>query len=125
MSSDAIFGQDMRSTMKISTSVVENQVVLVEVEGEIDAHTARTLDENLNTLLAQGHSRLVLDASQMSFISSAGLRAIMFAQREVDKRGGQVRVCGLNAPARRIFEMAGLDEVLHLSDALQEALEGW
>ena len=111
--------------MNISTALVENEVILVEVEGEIDAHTARTLDKTLNDLLAQGHNRLLLDGSQMSFISSAGLRAIMFAQRELDQRGGQVRVCGLNAPARRIFEMAGLDEVLHLSDTRQEALKGW
>lgn len=111
--------------MKISTSRVENEVVLVEVEGEIDAHTARTLDTTLNEVLAQGHNRLVLDASQMGFISSAGLRAIMFAQREASQQGGQVRVCGLNAQARRIFEMAGLDEVLQLSNNRQEAMEGW
>lgn len=111
--------------MNISTALVENEVVLVEVEGEIDAHTARTLDETLNDLLARGHSRLLLDASQMGFISSAGLRAIMFAQRELDQRGGQVRLCGLNAAVRRVFEMAGLDEVLHLSDTRQEALQGW
>jgi anti-sigma B factor antagonist len=111
--------------MNISTTLVENEVVLVEVEGEIDAHTARTLDKTLNDLLAQGHNRLLLDGSQMSFISSAGLRAIMFAQREVDQRGGQVRVCELDAPVRRVFEMAGLDEVLCLSDTRQEAMEGW
>jgi anti-anti-sigma factor len=111
--------------MNISTALVENEIVLVEVEGEIDAHTARTLEKTLNSLLAEGHSRLVLDGSQMSFISSAGLRAIMFAQRELDLRGGQVRVCGLNAPVRRVFEMAGLDECLQLSDTRLEALAGW
>jgi anti-anti-sigma regulatory factor len=36
-----------------------------------------------------------------------------------------VRVCGLNAQARRTFEMAGLDECLHLSDSRQDALAGW
>jgi anti-anti-sigma factor len=111
--------------MKISTSRVGNEVVLIEVEGELDAHTARTLDTTLKKELAQGHSRLVLDASHMGFISSAGLRAIMFAQREASRQGGQVRVCGLNTQARWIFEMAGLDEVLHLSDTRQEAMEGW
>jgi stage II sporulation protein AA (anti-sigma F factor antagonist) len=111
--------------MKILTSHAENEVVLIEVEGEIDAHTARTLDKTLNDLLAQGHSRLVLDASQMGFISSAGLRAIMFAEREACQRGGQVRVCGLNAQTRRIFETTGLDECLQLSATRQEAMEGW
>jgi stage II sporulation protein AA (anti-sigma F factor antagonist) len=111
--------------MKISTSSAENEVILIEVEGEIDAHTARKLDKTLNDLLAEGHSRLLLDASQMGFISSAGLRAIVFAQREASQRGGQVRVCGLNPQTRRIFEMAGLDECLHLSNTCQEAMKGW
>jgi anti-anti-sigma factor len=111
--------------MKVLTSSAENEVVLIEVEGEIDAHTARKLDKTLNDLLAQGHRRLVLDASRMDFISSAGLRAITFAQREAQQQGGEVRVFGLNAQVRRVFEMAALDECLHLSDTRQEAMEGW
>jgi anti-anti-sigma factor len=111
--------------MRISTSDAEHGIVLIEVEGELDAHTARELDRTLNHLLAQGHSRLLLEASKLGFISSAGLRVITFAQREASQRGGQVRVCGLNAQARRTFEMAGLDECLHLSDSRQDALAGW
>ena len=111
--------------MKIQTSDAENEIVLIEVEGEVDAHTARELDRALNDLLAQGHSRLVLDASRIGFISSAGLRAIIFAHREACQRGGQVRVCGLNAPVRRIFEMAGFDECLPLSETREEAMADW
>jgi anti-anti-sigma factor len=111
--------------MKISTSSAEHEVVLIEVEGEVDAHTARRLHKVLKDLLAQGHSRLVLDVSHMSFISSAGLRAIMFAQQEAGQRGGEVRVCGLDAQARRIFELVGVDECLTLSDTRQEAMGGW
>jgi anti-anti-sigma factor len=117
--------QDRRAAVKISTSLAENDVVLIEIEGEVDAHTARKLDKTLNDLLTQGHSRLVLDASQMGFISSAGLRSITFAQREAQQQGGEVRVFGLNAQVRRVFEMAGLEECLHLSDTRQEAMEGW
>jgi anti-anti-sigma factor len=111
--------------MKISTFTAENEVVFVAIEGEIDAHTARKLDETLEGLLAQGHKRLMLDVSQMSFISSAGLRAIMFAQREAGERGGEVRVCGPDSQTRRIFEMVGLDECLKLSETCQEAIQGW
>jgi anti-anti-sigma factor len=111
--------------MNIVIRTTENDVVLIEVEGEIDAHTSRKLDKTLNDLFAQGHSRLVLDASQVGFISSAGLRAIIFAQREASQRGGQLRLCRLKPQARRIFEMAGLDECLYLSDTCQKAMQGW
>ena len=111
--------------MKLLTSHAGHDVVLVQVQGELDAHTVRGFEQTLNNLLAQGHSRLVLDVSQMSFISSAGLRAIISAQREVGQRGSQLRICGLNAQARRVFEIAGFGQFLHLSDTRQEATEGW
>jgi anti-anti-sigma factor len=111
--------------MKISTSSAENGVAFIEVEGEIDAYTAGELEKRLSDLLAGGHSRLVLDASKMSFVSSAGLRAITFAQREAQQQGGEVRLFGLSPQVRRVFEMTGLDQVLHLSENSQEAVGGW
>jgi anti-anti-sigma factor len=111
--------------MNIVTSGVGEGVAVVEIEGEVDAHTARQLESALNDLLAQGCTRLVLDASQMGFISSAGLRALVFAHREACQGGGQVRVFGLSPQARRIFEMAGLDECLEMCDTRQEAMAGW
>ena len=111
--------------MRILTSPVDNEVVVLEIEGAIDAHTARELDRALKELLAQGHSRLVLDVSQVIFISSAGLRVIVYADREASGRGGQVRIGGLDLQVRRVFEMAALDECLQLCNSCQDALEGW
>jgi anti-anti-sigma factor len=111
--------------VRISTSLLDNEVAILEVEGEIDAHTACELERALSELLAEGHSRLVLDASQMSFISSAGLRVIVYAYREASQRGGQLRLCELNAQVRRVFEMAALDDCLPLDVTRREALEGW
>jgi anti-anti-sigma factor len=111
--------------VKISKSVTKSGIVLLEVEGEVDAHTARKLDQALKDLLAQGHSRLVLDASQMGYISSAGLRVVLFAHREARQLGGEVRLFGLNAQVRRVFEIAGFDKLLCISDTRQEAMEGW
>lgn len=111
--------------MKVSTSTAENEVVLVEIDGEVDAYTAHKLHETLEGILAQGHKRLVLDVSKMGFISSAGLRVILFAQRELCQRGGEVRACGLGAQTLAVFEMIGLDECLKLCDTRQEALQDW
>lgn len=111
--------------MRVSTSLVDSEIVVLEVEGAIDAHTARQLERALNEPLAQGYRHLVLDASQVSFISSAGLRVIVYAHREASQHGGQLRLCGLPAQVRRVFEMAALDEWLQLDRTRQEALEGW
>jgi anti-anti-sigma factor len=111
--------------VKISTSAIENGVVLLEVEGEVDAHTAPKLDKTLDDLLAQGHCRLLIDASQMGYISSPGLRSLLSAQLEARRLGGEVRLFGPSAQLRQTFETAGLGELLHISDTHQAAMEGW
>jgi len=112
-------------TMKISTSVDEKGIALVEIEGEIDARTAGDLDKALSDLLAQGHSRLVLDFIRLDYVSSAGLRALLRAQRAARDLGGEVRLFGLNDHVLRVFEMAGFNQMLRLADTDQEAVEGW
>ena len=111
--------------MNITTSIDEKDVALVAVEGELDARTAGDLDKALGDLLTEGHSRLVLDFSHLAYISSAGLRTLLRAQRAARDLAGEVRLFGLNDHVLRVFEMAGFHQMLHISDTYQKAAEGW
>jgi anti-sigma B factor antagonist len=111
--------------MKITTSATEDRVMLLEVEGEVNAHTAPRLKKALTDWLAQGHSRVVLDASRIEHMSSAGLRVLLYAQREARQRGGEVRLFGPNAQVRRVIELAGFEKLLNIRDTRQEAMEDW
>jgi anti-sigma B factor antagonist len=111
--------------MKITTSITENGIVLLEVEGGVDAHTALLLRRTLTDLLAQGYSRLVLDVSRMEYISSAGLRVLLDARREARRLDGEVRLFDPNALVRRVIELAGFEELLYVSGTRQQAMEDW
>jgi len=111
--------------MKITTSVTEDGIMLLEVEGEVNAHTAPRLKETLSDWLAQGHSRVVLNASHIEHMSSAGLRVLLYAQREARQRGGEVRLLGPNTQVRRVIELAGFNKLLYICDTRQEAMEDW
>jgi anti-sigma B factor antagonist len=111
--------------MKISTSPAENEVTLVEVTGDVDGYTAPSLNKALNDVLTKGHSRLLLDASQIEFLSSAGLRVLTSAQREARRLGGEVRLFGLSARVRKVFEMSGLVDLFYVADTREQAMEGW
>ena len=111
--------------MKITPCVTEDGIVLLEVEGEVDAHTAPRLKETFDDWLAQGHSRLVLDASRLEHMSSAGLRVLLYAHREARQLGGEVRLFGANAQVSRVIELAGFDRLLSVRDTRQEAMEDW
>jgi anti-sigma B factor antagonist len=111
--------------MRVSTSVEHNQVVVIAVEGEVDAHTANELDRALKDALERGHDRLLLDATGLTYISSSGLRAIVVAQLKASDSGGGVRLFGLKRQVQRAFEIAGFDEFLRLAETREEATEGW
>jgi anti-anti-sigma factor len=111
--------------MKISTSIQDNGAALLAVEGEVDAATAGDLDKALGDWLAQGRNRLILDFSQVNYISSAGLRVLLRAQQKAHELGGDVRLFGPNAHVLKVFVMAGFDQILRLTATLQEAQEGW
>jgi anti-sigma B factor antagonist len=111
--------------MKVSTFPSENGVYLLEVTGSVDAYTTPTLDKALHDLLSQGYSRLLLDASQIDFMSSAGLRALTSAQREARRLGGEVRLFGPSAQIRTVFEMSGLDHLFCVAGTREQAMEGW
>ena len=111
--------------MKISTFSAENEVYLLEVTSSVDGYTAPSLDKTLQDLLSRGHSRLLLDASQISFMSSAGLRALTSAQREARQLGGEVRLFGLSAQVRKVFDMSGLDQLFCVAGTCEQAMEEW
>jgi anti-sigma B factor antagonist len=111
--------------MRVSTSVGDDQVAVMEVKGEVDAHTADELERALKDVLERGHLRVLLDATLMTYISSSGLRVIAVAHREAARQGGGVRLFGLKPQVRRAFEIAGFDEFLRLNETREEAMEGW
>jgi anti-anti-sigma factor len=111
--------------MRILTSIQENGVTLIEIEGEVDAHTASDFDTALNSLLEQGNSRLIVDFSRLSFISSAGLRVLLNAQQKADKLGGGMRLFGLCGPVLQVFKLTSFDRIIPIVSDCREALEGW
>lgn len=101
-------------------------VTVVAVEGRIDYVNADEFRAALMPYLgdgAAGGARVVLDLSGLEYISSAGLRVLMIAAREVRARQGKLMAVALQPVVREIFEISKFTLVLQLVDSLQEALQ--
>ena len=89
-------------------------VVIVAVSGRVDHANADQFRAQLWPHLggcAVGGDRLVLDLAGLEYISSAGLRVLMLASRDVKARDGTLVVCGLQAIVREIFEISRFNVV--------------
>jgi anti-anti-sigma factor len=88
----------------------------VAVCGEVDLLTAPALRAALDRELSR-RPRVVLDLSQVAFIDSSGLRAILLAQRDARPSGATLQLHSTLPPnVRRLFELVGALRALQLTD---------
>ncbi len=81
------------------------------VAGELDIATAPELEATVGSLCEGGARRIEIDLSELTFIDSAGVRAVLVAtDRCAENRSGLELLRSQHAAARRVFELAGLDD---------------
>jgi anti-sigma B factor antagonist len=97
--------------MEFSTSR-EDGVATLRIAGELDAATTRYLRPSVDALVAERHSRVVVDVSGLRLIDSLGVGAVVFLYKQAKEYGGVVTVHGLRDQPLAIFKLLGLDRVL-------------
>jgi len=100
-------------------------VLVVAVKGRIDYMNAEEFKAALLPLLANcapGRDQVVLDLSRLEYVSSAGLRVLMIAAKEVRPRKGRLVAVSLQPVVREIFEISRFTLVFDLFDSVQDAL---
>ncbi|MCU1503173.1 MAG: anti-sigma factor antagonist [Ilumatobacteraceae bacterium] len=83
--------------------------------GEIDASSANTFEAAANQALAEAPSAIQIDLSDVGFIDSSGLRAIIGLSNRSRDQHVDLSVSGLSAAARRVLEITGLIDTLRRS----------
>ena len=80
------------------------------LEGRLDTTTAPALEEELKNSL-EGVTELVLDFEKLEYISSAGLRVLLSAQKQMNKQG-KMTIRNVCADIMEVFEITGFSDIL-------------
>lgn len=97
--------------IKITTKEYK-RVDLVQVNGRIDSSTAPQLEKTLQSIIDDGRFRIVVDMGGVEFMSSAGLRTLLSAAKQVRRfNRGDLRLASVQTKVKKAFELAGLDEL--------------
>ena len=83
---------------------------IIELVGRLDTITAPALDKTINEDIA-GTKNLVLDVKELEYISSAGLRVLLGAQKKMQKIGS-MKVINVREEVMEVFEMTGFADIL-------------
>lgn len=96
-------------------------VMVVTVSGRVDSVTAGTLDSQL-ARIAREHNKIVLDLSNVSYLSSAGVRAIVRMLQSAQKSGGGVKLAHLPGNVVEVLQTVGMMGMLQVYPSVDAAV---
>ncbi|OWZ83984.1 anti-sigma F factor antagonist [Natranaerobius trueperi] len=95
--------------------------LIVHLSGELDHHTSNLFREKIDRELKKGiYDNLVLDLSNLSFMDSSGIGAVLGRYKKIKSQNGQVFACGMNEQVKKLAEMSGLTKVINYYQNLSE-----
>lgn len=103
----------------------QDGVVVLSLKGRLDSNTSWDFEKTLLEMLQGGETRFVLDFSELDYISSAGLRVLLKAVKELKRTDGRLCVCALKEYIREIFSLSGFLSFLPTHATLEESLSSF
>ncbi len=109
--------------MTISDPLAAANVSIVRLPAEVDLDCAQDVRDMLLSTINRGGIHLVVDATDVTFIDSTGVNALVRARERAELLGGSVHVVSDASCVRRVLEVTQLTRVLHLVPAVTRALD--
>lgn len=104
----------MTNELQIEKSL-SAEILTVNLKGDLNVKTSPQLEENLEKSL-DGVKELILNFSEVNYISSAGLRVLLAMEKNMRKIGGKMKLQHVNAAIKEIIRLAGFLQVMNIED---------
>ena len=102
---------------------INSPVIILDIYGELDAHTAPALEEELQKLIDEKSVHIVVNGSRLEYISSAGLGVFMAYIEDIRTMGGDIKISDLKPKVFNVFDLLGFPTLYDILDTENQALE--
>ena len=107
--------------MDILYQTLEGGVVLVRLNGRLDATTSPEVRETLQTLLEQDQPKIIIDLQAVPFIDSSGLASLVSGLRMAREKSGIIALSGIQPQAQTVFRLTMLDRIFPIRPTYHDA----
>jgi anti-sigma B factor antagonist len=97
-------------------------VSILELKGYLDAHTAPTLEDAIQSLVSAGRFNIVVNCRDLSYISSAGLGVFMAFIEDVRSKRGDIKLSDLVPKVYNVFDLLGFPLLYDITRDEEEAI---
>lgn len=100
----------------------EQNTFILKVAGRIDGSNAGEFQSKIQDSLPQEASSVILDLSDLDYVSSAGLRVILLLAKDLKSKKGKLSMCSVAGPVKDVFTISGFSAIIPTYDNRASAL---
>ncbi len=100
----------------------KDDILIAKVLGNrLDAHGAGDLKEKMSGFISSGNNLITLDISEVDFVDSSGLGAMVSVLKLMGEDGDLV-ICGVTEPVMRLFKLTRMNKVFRIFEQVEDAV---
>lgn len=96
---------------------------VLELNGELDAHTAPQLEDHLKKLIEEEQYHIIVNCTDLDYIASAGLGVFMAYIEDIRSEGGDIKLTNLSEKVYNVFDLLGFPALYDILDEEEEAIK--
>lgn len=101
----------------------DGNTMTVNLEGRMDAMSAPDFSSQMDAWIEAGLEDFAIECSQLDYISSAGLRAILMVAKKLRGQGGNLRLAALQESVHTVFSISGFDKIIPIAKTLDDDVQ--
>lgn len=110
--------------MDIHVDQLENIAIAEIPVEELDASNAGEMKRDMAPIL-NANNRVVIDLSRLQFVDSSGLGAVLSCLRQLNAKGGELKLCGMTKQVRGAFELVRMHRIFEIFPTRLEAVHAF
>ena len=95
---------------------------IIALEGQVNSSNAATVETEVLAVVNQGAKNVLLNMTELSYISSAGLRVVLVLAKRLKQAGGKLVIYGMQPHVREVFDISGFMAILNVVATRDDAV---
>lgn len=111
-------------TLEIELEGTKDKMLMI-LSGTLDSYTSEEITKLINEHISKGNLKVIVDLTNVGYLDSSGLSALISSKIKLSKRKGDLRLVGLKGKAREVFDLANLTQMFDIYETRDEAFKGF
>jgi anti-anti-sigma factor len=101
----------------------KKDIILLKIDGKFDAVSAPEAEKVIDKVIRDGVKKIVISMEKVRYISSAGLRTLLIAAKDIKAEKGKIVICSMPETVNKVFEISGFSTIFETCDTEAEAIK--